>query len=360
MVKYLIRMDIQLQPFSAINLGDPFFDSLKEAYPDFSAWYNRKAAEGTLAYVFHDGDGRVTDFLYLKIETEAVADVVPVLPARRRLKVGTFKLLSRGTRRGERFMKKIMDRAMAEDVDEVYVTIFPTAELEYLITFFMRFGFVKKAEKPHPTGVCEAVLVKDMRAAEGDILKDYPRMETAGRQKWLLAIRPEYHTKLFPDSILNNESYDMVQDLTPTNGIFKTYISWNADCLQMTRGDQVVIYRTTDDPAHARYRSVATTVCTVDEVKSWGDFWDVEEFLDYTKYSVFSETDRREWFGRQHGLVVIRMLYNVALSRRVIRQDLIDKVGLDRGARWNLLRLDDAQFEAINSLGGINERYYID
>lgn len=62
----------------------------------------------------------------MKIETEAVTDVVPVLPAKRRLKVGTFKLLSRETRRGERFMKKIMDKAMTENEDEVYVTIFPT------------------------------------------------------------------------------------------------------------------------------------------------------------------------------------------------------------------------------------------
>ena len=103
-------MDLQLQSFSNINLADPFFDSLKEAYPEFSVWYNKKAAAGEKAYVFHNEAGQVTDFLYMKIETEDVTDVVPVLPAKRRLKVGTFKLLSRGTRRGERFMKKIMDR----------------------------------------------------------------------------------------------------------------------------------------------------------------------------------------------------------------------------------------------------------
>ena len=95
-------MDLQLQPFSAINLADEFFDSLKEAYPEFCEWYNRKAAQGEKAYVSCFEDGRVADFLYMKIETEAVEDVVPVLPAKRRLKVGTFKLLSRGTRRGER------------------------------------------------------------------------------------------------------------------------------------------------------------------------------------------------------------------------------------------------------------------
>ena len=37
-------MDLQLQPFGEINLADPFFDSLKAAYPEFSVWYAKKAA----------------------------------------------------------------------------------------------------------------------------------------------------------------------------------------------------------------------------------------------------------------------------------------------------------------------------
>ena len=47
--KLKIDMDLQLQPFSAINLADSFFDSLKEAYPEFSVWYNKKAID-TLMY----------------------------------------------------------------------------------------------------------------------------------------------------------------------------------------------------------------------------------------------------------------------------------------------------------------------
>lgn len=44
-------MDLQLKPFSTIDLADPFFDSLKKAYPVLSDWYNRKAKEGAEAYV---------------------------------------------------------------------------------------------------------------------------------------------------------------------------------------------------------------------------------------------------------------------------------------------------------------------
>lgn len=354
-------MDLELRPFSSISLEDEFFNSLKAAYPEFLDWYNRKAAEGAQAYVFHSHSGEVKDFLYLKIETGVLRDVEPMLDAKKRLKVGTFKLLSRGTRRGERFMKKIMDKAMSENVDEVYVTIFPTDDLSYLIKLFERFGFRHVSDKPHDSGTAEWVLVKDMRAVEGDIMKDYPKMQTTAHKKWMLAIKPEFHTQLFPDSILNNESYDMVKDITPTNGIYKIYISWNPDCAQMKKGDQVVIYRTSDGMGPAQYRSVVTTVCTVFDVKAWKDFRNDEAaFLDYAKYSVFSEPDLRSWFRRYPNMVVIKMLYNVAFTKRVIRKDLIEQVGLDGSARWGLLELTDEQFKVIIELGKADERYFID
>ncbi len=361
-------MDLELRRFSEIDLADKFFDSLKKSYSEFEQWFAKKAAAGEQAYVFTNHTGAVMDFLYLKIETEELADVEPAMPAKRRLKVGTFKLLSRGTRRGERFMKKIMDRAMAEDADEVYVTIFPTEELLNLIKLFERFGFRHVADKPHAVstesgndGNSEWVLVKDMRAVKSDIMKDYPRMKTAGKRKWLLAIKPEFHTLLFPDSILNNESYDMVKDITPTNGIYKIYISWNPECAKLKKGDLVVIYRTNDGLGPAQYRSVVSTICTVFEVRTRNDFkGDEAAFIEYAKYSIFSEGDLRSWFTRYPNMVVIKMLYNVAFAKRVIRKDLLEQVGLDAQARWNLLDLTDEQFEKIIELGEANERYIID
>lgn len=353
-------MDLQLQPFRKIDLADSFFDSLKIAYPEFSTWYNKKAAAGELAYVFFFEDGRVADFLYMKIETEEVSDVVPALPAKRRLKVGTFKILPRHTRRGERFMKKIMDTAMAENVDEVYVTIFPTEDLQYLIRLFEKFGFYHRADKPHIGRESEWVMVKDMRIVAENMLENYPRMRTTGNQKWMLGIYPEWHTPLFPDSILNNESYDMVQDCTPTNGIYKIYISWNPECEQMNPGDLVIIYRTSDEPGKAWYRSVVTTVCTVYEVRKWRDFGTEEDFLKYTQYSVFAEKILRKWYYNYRNLVVIKMLYNVAFSKRVIRKDLVESGTLDEGARVSLLPLTDENFKRIIELGQADERYFID
>lgn len=102
-------MDLQIKSFSDIDVNDPFFDSLRDSYPKFNEWYSKKATSGATAYCYYI-DGELKDFLYLKIEEEELTDITPVLPAKKRLKVGTFKVDNdnRHTTRGERFMKKIM------------------------------------------------------------------------------------------------------------------------------------------------------------------------------------------------------------------------------------------------------------
>ena len=353
-------MDLEIKRFDNIDLSDRFFDSLRESYPEFDQWFTRKATAGESAYVFYNDNGNLSDFLYLKIEEEEVTDTVPNLPIKKRLKVGTFKLMARGTRRGERFMKKIMDRAVADDVDEVYVTIFPKDDLMYLINFFEKFGFVHVADKPHDGTISEYVLVKNMRQLVGDIEKDYPFVKVNGSNKRLLSIHPSYHTKLFPDSKLNTEEpYDLVQDITPTNGIYKIYICWMRDAATLKKGDNVVIYRMGDGQGPAYFRAVATSICTIMEVKRYMDFIDINDYLKYTSYSVFSETERRNWYRFKSNFIVIKMLYNVAFANRIIRKDLLEKVGIPGDIYWGICELNDEQYSRIIKLGGANERYFV-
>lgn len=56
-------MDLEIKLFSELNLEDTFFDTLKESYPEFSDWFNRKAENGETAYVFFDEKGKILDFL---------------------------------------------------------------------------------------------------------------------------------------------------------------------------------------------------------------------------------------------------------------------------------------------------------
>ena len=355
-------MDLQVQRFSDINLNDSFFDSLRASYPEFNEWYNKKAAAGATAYCYYV-DNELKDFLYLKIEEEELSDLTPALPAKKRLKVGTFKVDNedRHTTRGERFMKKIMDMAIAEDVDEIYVTMFPTEELQGLIRMFEKFGFSHIADKPHEGGNAEYVLIKDMTTHVDDFKLDYPFVKKASSNKYVLSIVPEFHTHLFPDSILKNEKkYDLIQDVSETNSIYKIYLCWMQDTRNLKAGDKLIIYRTSDEEGKAYYRSVCTSVCTVCEVKTYKDFENEEEFIKYTnRYSVFKEHELRRWYKYKNNFIVIKMVYNIAFTKKVINMVMKEQVGL-KPKYWGFFKLTDAQFDKLLELGEIDERYIVD
>ena len=355
-------MDLQIQRFSDIDLNDSFFNSLRASYPEFNEWYNKKAAAGATAYCYYV-DNELKDFLYLKIEEEELSDLTPVLPAKKRLKVGTFKVDNedRHTTRGERFMKKIMDKAIAEDVDEIYVTMFPTEELQGLIRMFEKFGFSHIADKPHEGGNAEYVLIKDMTTHVDDFKLDYPFVKKASSNKYVLSIVPEFHTHLFPDSILKNEKkYDLIQDVSETNSIYKIYLCWMQGTRNLKAGDKLIIYRTSDEEGKAYYRSVCTSVCTVCEVKTYRDFENEEEFIKYTnRYSVFKEHELRRWYKYKNNFIVIKMVYNIAFTKKVINMVMKEQVGLNP-KYWGFFKLTDAQFDKLLELGEIDERYIID
>ena len=358
--KYQSPMDLRPKPFAEIALSDKFFDSLRASYPGFDDWFRRKAAAGETAITYYEDD-TLLDFLYLKEEREEMTDVEPPLPAKHRLKVGTFKIDSRGTRRGERLMKKLLDTAIAKDVDEIYVTIFPEQRLQPLIRSFEKFGFVQVGVKWHENGKLENVYVRDMCRMVGDTLKDYPFTDIRGNRFFQLSILPEYHTRLFPDSILKNErKYDIIQDNSETNSIYKTYICWMQDTRQLRPGDKLVIYRTSDGQGLANYRSVCTSICTVLEVKTIHDFADENDFVRYAhKQSVFTEYELRQWYRTKPNFILIQMVYNIAFTRKVIRKTLIEQVRLKESNYWGFFRLTPDQFNHILRLGAINERYLI-
>jgi L-amino acid N-acyltransferase YncA len=327
---------------------------LKAGYAEFPKWFAGKANEPL--YVVTDGSS-ISGMIYLKQERGPVKDVTPALPNRHWLKVGTLKIVGQGTRMGERVIKKIFDTALSVGADSIYVTVFDVHAS--LIALFERYGFTQQATKTSPNGI-ERVLVRSLTEHTGDRLKDYPFLHTAGRRAWLLAVYPEYHTRLLPDSILNNEPLEIVQDVSHTNTIHKVYIAKLA-LTRMSPGDIVVFYRTTDRQGHAHYRSVVTSVCVVEEVRSKRSFSSVEDYLAYTRpRSVFTEDELRGQFAAWERLYVAKMTYNAAFGKRTTRGQLIDSGIMSVQPRWNLRELDAAQLGAILGMGEINARLVVD
>lgn len=148
LVNYKV-LNVQKLKFGRINLDDEFFASLKEDYVGFEKWFIKKFDEE--AYItINSNNGLILSFLYLKVEDkdENYADVLPVFSPKKRLKVGTFKVINNGFRLGERFMKIIFDNALKNNVEQIYVTIFDKRdEQKRLIEMLQRWGFTLWGKK---------------------------------------------------------------------------------------------------------------------------------------------------------------------------------------------------------------------
>ena len=349
-------MNLSYVKFKDVDLADPFFDSLKSNYREFSDWFGRKSED--LAYVFVNSDGMLDGFLYLKIENGSVDDVVPALPAARRLKVGTMKINAHGTKLGERFIKKIFDHSIQNRVEEIYVTVF--GEHESLISLFERYGFAQAATKTTVNGE-ELVLVKDFSHIAGNPTKNYPLINLKEKRAYLLGIKPQWHTRLLPDSILRAEQPDIVQDVSHTNSIHKVYLAAMRGMDTLQRGDVILIYRTTDGQGPAHYRSVGTSLCVVEEYRSIRSFASWHEFYRYcSPYSVFSDQELAKFWQEKSLPHVLRFTYNIALKRRVTRGEMIENVGLPADGYWGFMPLNHEQFKEIARRGRIDEGLIVD
>lgn len=249
--------------FAQVDLQDTFFDSFREDYMGFDKWFNKKADE--VAYVCYSNN-ILSAFLYIKVEeeTENYSDIEPSFKRKKRLKIGTLKVTSNGFKIGERFLKIIFDNALQYNVSEVYVTIFDKRpEQIRLIALLEEWGFNYFGNKVTSTGN-EKVYVKNFdRAQEINLLqpkKTFPFVSSESKV-YIVPIYPQYHTELFPDSILRTESpINFTENEPHRNALSKVYIS-RSYVRNLKAGDIVVFYRT-----GGIYQGVATTYGIVESV----------------------------------------------------------------------------------------------
>lgn len=341
---------IQKVKFSDLDVNDPFFDSLKKDY-DFEKWFLRKSNEN--AYVFMD-KGILNGFMYLKDESEEDNSITPYFDKRRRLKIGTFKINAHGTVLGQRFLGIVLHQMIETDQNFVYVTVFD--KQSGLIQLFEKFGFQLWGKKVNG----ELVYYKD-KTIFHNFYGDFPRVNL-NCKKFLMSVYPEFHTKMFPSSRLFTEKNHSVEDLSFTNTIEKIYIAGMSGIMSMKCGDLVVIYRTRDRNAKsAEFSSVTTSLCTVVSVKYMDEFTNEESYLKYCgKGSIFSEQELKHFYASRKYPYVVKMLYNFAFPKRIIRQDLINKVGLDRNQYFGFLEVSNSQLKKILEIGEVNEGFIID
>lgn len=354
LVNYKV-LNVQKLKFGRINLEDDFFTSLKEDYIGFDKWFIKKYDEEAYITV-NSNNGLLLSFLYLKVEDrdEKYLDINPSFIPKKRLKVGTFKVINNGFRLGERFIKIIFDNALKNNVDEIYVTIFDKRdEQRRLIDLLELWGFVLWGKKND-----EFVYVRDFskNINGGNLKQSYPFI-SRNKDCFIVPIYPDYHTELLPDSILNNESpEEFIEDFPHRNGINKVYVS-RALAPHPKIGDILVFYRT-----GGYYKSVVSTIGVAQEAKY--DFKDEDDFVAYCrKSSVFPEDQLRAmWRYSPNRPFVVRFLYVYSFPHRINMKELIDLQVLSgvNDAPRGFKQITKEQFNNILKATKSDESFIID
>lgn len=349
--------------FGDINLADSFFDSFREDYDGFDRWFNSKSEQ--VAYVCKSEKNEILAFLYVKVEGESenYCDVEPIFPRKKRLKIGTFKVISNGFKLGERFLKILFDNAIINHVDEVYVTLFnKTEEHERLIGLLTDWGFLHWGKKSTKTGD-ELVYIKNFKPIPdiGYPKSTYPFVDR-NRRFFIVPIYPQYHTELFPDSILNNESpSNFIENEPHRNAIQKVYIS-RSFYKDLLPGDLIVFYRTKTPGSNAFYSSVVTTIGIVESVHK-----NIRSLADFIalcrKRSVFTDEQlATHWNYSPSKPFVVNFLYVYTFPKRPILKELIE-MGVISGVNAvprGFTEITADSFNSILKASKANESFIVD
>lgn len=313
LVDYKI-LAVQKVDFGQVDLKNSFFDSFREDYEGFDKWFNKKADE--IAYVCYSNN-LISAFLYIKVEdeNENYSDIEPVFKRKKRLKIGTFKVTSNGFKIGERFLKIIFDNALQYNVEEIYVTIFDKrSEQIRLISLLEEWGFNFHGIKLTSKGE-EKVYIKNFDKKQAiDLVhpkKTFPFSSTESKV-YIVPIYPEYHTELFPDSILRTESPKNFTENEPhRNALSKVYIS-RSHFKDLKSGDIIVFYRT-----GSIYTGVVTTYGIVESTIV--DIQDVDTFVRLCrKRSVFNDDKLKEFWNYYPKIrpFIVNFLYTYSFRKR--------------------------------------------
>lgn len=350
-------LSVRQKLFADVNLADPFFDSFKEDYPGFEKWFRKKANEKVYVTI-NKLNSLILSFLFLKRENqdEVYSDIEPIFKPKKRLKIGTFKVVSNGVRLGERFIKIVFDNALANKVEEIYVTIFDKRdEQKRLIELLEEWGFYQWGKKN--TG--ELVYLRNFSKSFN---QDNPKLTFPFISKksrfFLVPIYPEYHTELFPDSILRTESPLDFEDNEPyRNAIRKVYVSRSFE-RNIKRGDILIFYRT-----GGIYKGIISTICIAEDIIF--NFKNEDDFVRAClKRSVYSEENlRNQWrYNSRNRPFIVSMLYTYSFPKRANLKSLIDNnviSGVDDVPR-GFKQISLEKFETILKLTDTDESFIID
>jgi predicted nucleic acid-binding protein len=288
-----------------ISRDDSIFMDLRQDYPGFDTWFVNKCVNRHRDCWTVEIEGQLAGLVIRKDERHSDAKIRQVTD--RILKICTFKMKAAflGEKFGEQLLKKILWFAQVNGYEAVYLTAFQKQEV--LIALLTTFGFETTGtnalgecilERPIYQGdlpplVSAAVLSPDMRV--------YPRFyDGPAVSKYVVPIKPAYHTVLFPEiadvggtPLFPDDRFLLASsvqaDRTPGNTIRKVYIS-RSPTRSLGAGD-ILLFYLSKSPDLVRSQSV-TTIGIVEKTVEATSFADLARRVG--RRSVYSSADLQE------------------------------------------------------------------
>lgn len=325
-----------------LNINDPIFDKLKRDYEEFECWFKSKQSEKRECLVYNKLDKSHGALLIYKKENETIPLDNKILPIKNRIKIATMIVTSEGYKIGEFLLKWIIDYALKNNMDELYLTHFEEKDdsLIYLIT---EYGF--KLEGKNNRG--EVVYTKTINKTqitqniENEIHQNSP-IEIAKKyypyfydgsdvKKFIVPIREEYHEKLF---LSKPEQTALFGHITISNNtIKKAYLSKAR--INVNEGDVLLFYET---PKKG--------ISQIGIVESSNKDLNIENInRTVGKRSVYSQDELKSFEGKN---LVILFIHTKEFNK--ISYETLKKEGIIKGAPQSIQSLEHEKYLKLKKM----------
>ena len=341
-------------PIHNLDKNDPIFEHLREKYFDFNRWFSKISAEGREAYVyFKDQTNKkiIGAILILKNEKEPLI-ASPNLDKKQRIKIATLLVKHHGYKIGELFLKIAFSYAIDNEVAEIYLTHFvDSKEEDELLLLIGEYGFINKAIKSNG----ENIFIKTL-APKKQVIKEmskrnffYPLFfDGPSTKKFIVPIQPQFHKRLFPDHIENNQYQLFPRPLfIEGNTIKKAYLC-HSHTKQIETGSILLFYRSHD------IRSL-TSLGVVDTIHyKLTDHVHIQKIV--AKRTVYSANELKEISKKPTTVILFRWHFHFAED---LRYERLKRDRIIQGIPQQIVKLEHKKFLILKRVAKFNERLII-
>jgi rRNA-processing protein FCF1 len=288
-------------PCHSLNLTDPFFNSLRDAYDGFDDWFVEKCSKTGRKAWLCTNDNEIHAICIYNIEHNPIVTIENKGLPGEALKLCTFKVMKRGYKIGELLLKQAFSYAVKNSIDWIYVTVEPHKH-GMLEELFFDFGFelygrdCKGRDNVFVKNFPKIFPHNDLGPLEYAI-KFFPKIKISNNSVYLVPIKPLYHDILFPEISRQNDLFR--DDISSAGNTIKKAYLCNSNSKSIKAGDVLFFYRTEDEKSITSYGIVDQFYIENDPDKI---------FQWVSKRTVYSFSEIQNMKGKQTKIILFRLV----------------------------------------------------